>query len=589
MVTSEWIAPGSRLWMDAQVASLALGLAIAATTALMIVRAYLPVPLFDQWAELTVANHWSHLFRPHNEHLLLIPRLLFIVDKAIFGGTSVFDEICTFLVQAANAGVLAVVARRARLSMAMCAGVILSALFWAYQFENFICGFQLSFIGVFAAANAAVVVLALYRERGVLPSILLGFVATLCMANGILVGVALVVLGVALRLPRRSVALLVLGAAIMILVLLTSVALAPRPVGGPPHGLSAIGDSVAHPQRILVFFLSYFGAPFARLLFRGEIGSSGALGVAALCGSAGVTLWGLLTWKSLVRWRQGAAVEFAPSALGAIMLFVAASAFVTALGRAGPYPLSEVGSGRYGTSAMIFWAVLFILAWHESRGLSWRGADSAMKIAGLMFCFVLVASQPLLIKAVLTSPAGSVDHADEGIVRHAVTYRLAQRSAGVSAILTGVYDRRIVDSLFNPTEHLSPVRIARLRASGLAPFNTAWSQWLGTPLLAHVSIGETRCPGTLNAIARVAGSAFRLAGQMAGRAAPSIVLMISNDGRVVGYGRRDPGRSLLEAIADDNPNWHGYAAGVAGRVSAYGFDSAARKVCLIGVSTVMPG
>jgi hypothetical protein len=145
--------------------AVALALTVVTTTVVGVVTTYSPLPYWDQWGEATVAQHLDLLLTPHNEHRILFPRLIFIADKLWFGGNNKLDLTLILLVQLVHACLLIILLSRARrmsaVENASAAAIALSLLFWMYQSENFTWGFQVQFVGVFAAATGAFLTLAL--------------------------------------------------------------------------------------------------------------------------------------------------------------------------------------------------------------------------------------------------------------------------------------------------------------------------------------------------------------------------------------------------------------------------------------------
>jgi len=576
---------GYRFSKLAGVTTVIIATGIILTTVLMTVRAYLPMPLGDQWEEVTSADHLSRLFSPHNEHVLLFPRLLFIVDKKYFAGSNIFNETMTFFIQFIDSALLWIVARRARLPALLSAGIILSTLFWCYQYENFILGFQLQFVGVCAAVTAALVTLGFKRERGVAWAIALGFIATLTMANGLLTGMLLVSLAVCLGLPRRHIVLLSLSASAMIAVYLGLHRSAASVSGSAPVTFRTLLGSTAHPGTVLSYVGVYLGAPFGRLLFRGDIDSEVAIRAAAMIGICGLGILlvaGATVWQ---RVRSGQTQETSALVLIHIALFGVASALVTAIGRSRAFPIHQAFSGRYGAVALVFWLCLTLLMWHFALpGRSWLAALPAS--AGVFACLVMAASQPFIMRMVLTNvpngPSATIIPEQSG--QHAMAWRLADRQAALTAILSGVYDQEALESIYPWPEEL-PQRISRLRAARMAPFNEAWSQWLGSTLPNAVGISRQACTGGFSSMNYLGSGTWRVSGwdQGAGGHVADRIVLLSNAGIVIGYGLRSPGNTLEEALMGSNRHWQGHASGSEGTlITAYALDASGKSACFIG-------
>ena len=70
------------------VAAFGLALFIAVDTLRAIVSLWSPLPWFDEWATVNLISAWQKgdmtaaqvLFSQHNEHRILVPRLVFFID-----------------------------------------------------------------------------------------------------------------------------------------------------------------------------------------------------------------------------------------------------------------------------------------------------------------------------------------------------------------------------------------------------------------------------------------------------------------------------------------------------------------------------
>ena len=101
---------------------------------------------------------WSWLISQHNEHRLLLPRLVFIVDYWLSAETNVFD-FAVGIIQLASLGVLvACLSRGAGLrgwvTTMWVTGLTLAYLFWSAQYQTLTWGLPLvQFFGVLLAAG----------------------------------------------------------------------------------------------------------------------------------------------------------------------------------------------------------------------------------------------------------------------------------------------------------------------------------------------------------------------------------------------------------------------------------------------------
>ena len=205
--------------------ALAAGGYICITTIAMIVQCWAALPHWDQWDNLILdvdslylgvfrvdLAHW--FFGQHNEHRIAVPRLIFAIDRFLFASTNKFNFFCVGAIQLSLAVlVIGIAVRRSGQRIAenvWGAGVLLAFLFSAMQWENFLWGFQVSFLGVVLAAVATFAVLALGRPSAARLAAVIGLqsIAVYTLSSGVLVPVLVVPLALWLRWPLRHVVVL---------------------------------------------------------------------------------------------------------------------------------------------------------------------------------------------------------------------------------------------------------------------------------------------------------------------------------------------------------------------------------------------
>jgi len=191
--------------------------ALIGSTLWMVAQHRLTAPFQDQWDMLAwfhecARDCWSPSlwWRQHNEHRLAVPRLFFLADVHLFGGTNLLLVCANLAIQTFHGIVLAwlalrdpVIDRRAGLTFAIAAwATVLSG----GQLENFIWGFQVQIVLVLLLATLAS--LALVRNRPLVAGIL-ATLATYTMANGVILWIVLVLLALGRRMPLKIVGALV--------------------------------------------------------------------------------------------------------------------------------------------------------------------------------------------------------------------------------------------------------------------------------------------------------------------------------------------------------------------------------------------
>lgn len=336
---------------------------IAVWSAVVMATRHRVPPFIDQWAivvQYSQGLSWDWLLSPHNEHRIITARPLYLADLAWFGGQNDFLIACIATVQISAAVLFLRLSEGDRSRTRPYAVTFaLALLLGLSQHQNLLQGFQICFVGVFAAGAWAIWLFASATERGVrwprlAASWGLLLVATLTMANGVFAGFAMVALGLITRRPAT--ATLATGALTLLLFTLYTRGLSPSSGGDPLHALT-------QPLALLQYVTAYLGGVFR---LPGGVASAQVAGAAGLIAACGLAL--------------ARDPDARASALVGVLGFVLLTAAATALGRLQFGPQQALDS-RYATVGAYFWAALAILA---SRRASWRLLLGTALVVGLV-------------------------------------------------------------------------------------------------------------------------------------------------------------------------------------------------------------
>ncbi|RYB01494.1 hypothetical protein [Lichenibacterium ramalinae] len=556
------LSPSRLAWALVTLAAWAFAGHIVVDTLRTVVPLWSPLPWFDEWATVELIRAWQSgesslpqiLFAQHNEHRILVPRLVFFTDDLLFGGQGHASLAAIMLVQALHAGLFATLLARARgAGRWALAAVVVALMFSLRQAENFTYGFQVQFVGVFAGAGASFALFGLAvarrrRGRPIAPALvaaaLAALVTALTMANGLAAGFVLVALSLLARMPRRVTLACAAWAVLLAAVYLNGyvpVAHHTRPV-----------ESLDHPLGLLLYVATY-------------LGGMGAPGPAAVPAALGVL--GLLATAAAVARavRVGAgAVELT---LVGIMLFVGAAAAVTGAGRLG-FGIDQALSSRYATGSAAFWAAQLAYWWTVAPRLP--PPRPGLARAG-------VAAVSLLLVAAMAQAQGG---AKPEIARQSFALH-----ESADLLLTGLHDPEVLGRtawVVPDVERLLPV----LRDDSLSIFATREAAALGRPVSSLGRVAAGGCGGGVAALAdpglgpdgvRVSG----VAEPGPGRALPRRIVVADATGTVVGLGSGAvPGAP--------RGSWRGFATAAAGaRLDAFGWLPD-RSLCRVGNATVGP-
>jgi hypothetical protein len=544
---------------------------VVLTTLRAMYDAYLPLPFMDQWAVLSLQDCIDQLFSQHNEHRIVVFRLLSMLDQLLSSGTYLVNFYASLAMQVVHAVTFAALVYwagvRGAANVILAGAISLGYMFWGGQWENFLYSFQTQFFAVFLAGTLAFAAIAAVRGwAGVGAASLCAALAVGSLSNGVLVCLLLPPLAIWLGRPRRETAVLAGVAAGLIALYLAG-------YQSPDPDLTPFA-ALLKPLTSLRYTLAYLGQPLEELL---RVQIAAVQGhrhlIAIVMGGIGVGL-GIFGGAVLV-----VRPSFATPArlvLLYVILFIAASAALTSLGRL-TFGVGQALASRYLTPSLIFWLALTFLWWSLLPG-RFRLLAPASAVCALMLM------------------AGYGRHVDD--VVHAM--RLT-RDGAATALLSNVRDDQEFAKIFLDPQVVA-ARADILRQKRLALFATPWAGWLGTPLVAHATLRPaSACLGAFEGAQAVPdnppGTAFRVTGwawDPARAGAPEKILLVDAAGTIVGYGLTDGLRPDIVAsippVTRQEVGWRGHVK-LTGptQVGAFILLEDGRSACPLGGSRLLGG
>jgi len=445
------------------------------------VQNYSPVPYWDMWgATLNFVRTFDEapiakLFALHNEHRIVLSRLLFLIDYNLFGGHHVFLVLCNFLFAFAIWGVFARCLFKLNLEhqdprdvWLMVFGLGAWLFLWC-QKVNFNWAFQSQFFLAQLLPLCAFLSLSHSNTQGrnwgpsYWAAFALGWLSVLTMANGLMVLPLLAAGAVLLRMTILQVSVFAMNAVIAAYIYLSDYR-TPETHG---DGFSAF---FADPIGVLHYTFSYLGnvgvylaGPFSFIKF--------------VCLIAGICLSlcaaGLLL--SAVRKRPSDPVS---PALLLFIIFVGAGAFVTANGRLG-FGIGSAFSSRYTTPVLMAWAALFCLyspAFLRVYTASSRNTYTTLGLAVFGLCLLFVSQTRALLPvhdlhhekavAVLAAELGIPDQSTVSVVHPKAAYLvyLAQQTSDEDI---GIFSQRPHRNLFEMMGTRREIEVSKSCAGGI--------------------------------------------------------------------------------------------------------------------------
>lgn len=483
-------------------------------------RNYSPVPYWDMWDGvlnfyIQIENgNYSAWWAQHNEHRIVLARLLFWIDYRYFGGLSVFLIFFNYLLVSFAAYIFWRYIRESSGTKNAAKSEIILALFitgglfsWA-QDVNLTWGFQSQFFMAQTMPLWALLWLARSSRNptnnfNYIAACLIGVVSAGTMANGVLALPVLFLCAVFLRLSAVKTGLL-FTLSLVVISLYFNDYHTPDAHG---HFLNAIKDD---PLGFLHYVLLYLGNPLYALIGKGEFGK--LLGLLA-----GFMLIVGMAW---LLFRQIRCKDKSPEVLALLcfIVYVGGTAFGTASGRL-VFGVDQALTSRYVTPSLMAWAAFAVVIYLSDHATT---ASVQKRITALMLVLGLL----LLGKQVNTLK--QVDHI------------LSERQIAALALALDVDDKKYISSIYpNSDRALALSRIAAQKnysIFGEYPY-AGLKQQMFKPYATNAT---NECKGNVDKIELIenVGNYVRIRGwffDAADQKSPLLVRFVDNKGVVNGF------------------------------------------------------
>ncbi|WP_174873389.1 hypothetical protein [Vogesella oryzae] len=323
---------------------------------------YTAIPFWDMW-DGTIdfllkvrAGDYGVWWEQHNEHRILLARIIFWLDSEFFGDVSIFSVFANYCLFAVSGLIFYFYAKDLAYEEQLSKDYFLTFVFtlfsWVFlltQSDNFYLAFQSQFILAQLLPLSAFYFLARYAQlRQVIYFILAFCCAALAigsMANGVLAFPLMFIYACLLRLDGSKCVVLLIAAVIFPIAYFFHY----QAPDGHGHLMAAL---LERPDRFLCYVLMYIGSPFHYLLGKGNLGP-----VAAVLAGGAFVSFALLSLYRQWQKKQKSAFVFA-------LLFFIAYIIGTAVGTAGGrliFGVEQALETRYTTPAIMAWAALALV------------------------------------------------------------------------------------------------------------------------------------------------------------------------------------------------------------------------------------
>ena len=316
------------------------------------------LPYWDMWDGLyifylkLIDGDQSVWWAQHNEHRILLSRILFLIDIYFFKGLNYFLIFFNYLLVAIAAFIFYLYLNRvtsggtfSNYEKNIYILLIIGWLFSWSQYQNLIWAFQSQFflaqliplLAFYFLANSS---LGSHKNSIFLVALFFGVIAYGTMANGVLTLPLMILLATLIRLGKARIFALILLSFMMLCLYFNN-------YSSPGNHGSFKQELITHPLGLIHYVLIYIGNSWTFIL-----GSQVGLGSGLI-----FALLFFLKLVSLLRKQYASPFQWA---LITFILFVGATALGTAGGRL-LFGIEQANSSRYATPSLMAWVALFLL------------------------------------------------------------------------------------------------------------------------------------------------------------------------------------------------------------------------------------
>ncbi|MBQ0819620.1 hypothetical protein KBI52_05225 [Microvirga sp. HBU67558] len=497
-------------------------------------------PFWDQWNTLYKPDGISGYFIQHNEHRIVLARIIYTIDAEFFRMSYRFSMVFVALFQIGTGATFVwMIALDKRLTSRMKALFTVAAVFltfWWYQYENFAWPFQTQYTGLvcFYVASFAVFARSPNSWGHAIVSVVLMAIAVLCIATGILSAFILIALCFVAR-PRWQIAAFVTFAILAI----TGMYFWGFQPGPKP------AESVHSLARIFLYSVYYLGSPLQSCLsWTGleNLTAAGLMGLLVLIMSAS---------SLIVLIRRRFRLDEMDLFAGAVIVVTLAATLLTAIGR-NYFGYEQAAASRYGTIVFPIYLSIALVLTREFRIMAWTA----------VFIIVFTAA----------TQARYLNDAQEAKY---------SKQQGLTAMLAEVNDEEMLGHLF-PLPDRVLLEAARLKRLRLNIFSEEWPHWLAGKLPFEPR-ADAACQGTFDATAPLAsgGRAWGWAWNTETTSLPTYIVLLDEKDTVIGFGF--PGMSRGDVVkvgADLRSGWFGHYKGHVAPTRAVAIFGTTDTTCL---------
>lgn len=325
-----------------------------------LINHFSPIPFWDMWnGYLEFYTHilngeYKYIFLQHNEHRIVLTKLLFLIDLGVFGGKSYFLLIINLILM------LLIVWQFFKFIDKLFIDknlyyrnliklFILILLFSWTQHENITWGFQSQFYLAYLVPFFSFYLMAIFKETNqnkyFYYSCILAALSSYTMANGILTSLLIVIMTFLFRLDKIKIFIAIIICIVNYIIFFNDY----QSIDRQGNVLEYLINS---PIDFLLYIFTYLGSPFF-YLFKHNIQVSEIFGfILVMC-----------MIFIIIKYFKRILLNYFLIAMIIQQIYIFLTALVTASGRFS-FGIEQAISSRYTTPVLISWAILFILLFY---------------------------------------------------------------------------------------------------------------------------------------------------------------------------------------------------------------------------------
>lgn len=506
------------------------------------IKSYSPVPFWDMWdsylnffVQFTNGNV-DVVWKLHNEHRIVLSRLLFILDFKLFNGTGWFlialNYVLVFIICFVYYRFLSEISEDSNkyITSSFLFFLIIWLFSWIQQ-ENFTWGFQSQFILAQLLPLSSLYLLhksdsSRYGIWYFTSACILGFMSIGTMANGVLALPLMFIMALLLCKNWKYTSVLFIITIIAFLLYFWD-------YQAPAHHGSLLHTAITRPLELIKYVLLYIGSPWYRFAGKGLLGKIAAYSM-ALFFLVSLCFYSITSIKE----KQHKSLHIA---LVLFILYVLITAAATAGGRL-IFGLEQALSSRYTTPVLMAWASLFMLFFDSTKQKLNNNYRTIFKI------LLLVVIIPVTIfQCFALNPKDDI---------------VFEKKVAALAIEMGIEDQEQISCVYPDAPYV--MKISRepvtrnLSVFSVEPIKDA-AELIGKIRIINDSMPI--CQGNIEESIAINTSYLRISGWMycnGNQHVPQSIIFVDNSNTIIGYAITGSPRHDVEKVFGSTARYAGF-------------------------------